>query len=191
METRRRKTVTERTEVIVEVWPVSADEVGLWLISGNDAWRSEAVRQDSDPHTTVTDLLEANNASAGVKLLHSTSWRAEETAVVLTYVAVIGCKAFVRDKWPNAAPISPALPDAVGKPIEVTATEAPIPRYIDVLMHGLRHLQFLLQTDSAARSALCGKWPDHLALFRPALAGMYDHEHGEEPITLPEGQAAR
>lgn len=183
--------MNERTEVIVEVWPVSADEVGLWLISGTDAWRSEAIRKDSDPHTAVTELLKANDASDGVKLLHSTSWRAEETAVVLTYVAVIGCGAFVRDKWQNAAPISPVLPDAVGKPIAVEATEAPIPRYIDVLMHGLRHLSFLLQTDSAARSALCGKWPDHLALFRPALAGMYDHEHGEQPITLPEGIEAR
>lgn len=183
--------MSERTEVIVEVWPVSADDIGLWLVSGKDAWRSGAVRQDSDPHTAVTDLLSANDAADGVKLLHSTSWRAEDTAVVLTYVAVIGCSAFVRDRWKSAAPISPALPDAVGKPIPVEATEAPIPRYIDVLMHGLRHLQFLLQTDSAARSALCGRWPDHLSAFRPALAGMYDHEHGQEPITLPEGQNAR
>lgn len=183
--------MSELTEVVIEVWPVSADDIGLWLISGNDAWRSEAVRKDSDPHATVTNLLEANGAAEGVKLLHSTSWRAEETAVILTYVAVIGCNAFVRDQWANAAPISPVLPDAVGKPIPVEATEAPIPRYIDVLMHGLRHLQFLLQTDSAARSALCGRWPDHLAAFRQALAGMYDHEHGQEPITLPEGQEAR
>ncbi|WP_433513573.1 hypothetical protein ACQP2T_60115 [Nonomuraea sp. CA-143628] len=183
--------MTKLTEVIIEVWPVSADEVGLWLISGRDAWRSQAIRQDSDPHTAVTNLLQENDASDGVKLLHSTSWRAEGPAVILTYVAVIGCGAFVRDKWQTAAPISPVLPGAVGKPIAVEATEAPIPRYIDVLMHGLRHLQFLLQTDSAARTALCGKWPDHLAVFRPALAGMYDHEHGEEPITLPEGHEAR
>ncbi|GAA3168021.1 hypothetical protein GCM10010486_38440 [Nonomuraea roseoviolacea subsp. carminata] len=183
--------MSEPTEVIVEVWPVSADDVGLWLISGSDAWRSEAIHQDSDPHTSVERILEANGALDGVKLLHSTSWRADETAVVLTYVAVIGCGAFVRDKWLDAAPISPAIPDAVGKPNEVLATEAPIPRYIDVLMHGMRHLQFLLQTDSSARSALCGKWPEHLAAFRPALAGMYDFERGEEPITLPEGQSAR
>lgn len=183
--------MSKPTEVLVEVWPVSADDVGLWLISGTDAWRSDAVQQDSDPHTAVTDLLLANDVEDGVKLLHSTSWRADGTAVILTYVAVIGCNTFVRDKWEQAAPISPALPDAVGKPIPVEATDAPIPRYIDVLMHGLRHLQFLLQTDSAARTALCGRWPDHLAAFRPALAGMYDHEHGQEPITLQEGQEAR
>ncbi|MBN6057208.1 hypothetical protein JYK22_35115, partial [Nonomuraea sp. RK-328] len=183
--------VSDPTEVIVEVWPVAADDVGLWLISGADAWRSEAIRQDSDPHSAVENVLERNGALEGVKLLHSTSWRADQTSVILTYVAVIGCKAFVRDRWKEAAPINPALPDAVGKPNEVHAAEAPIPRYIDVLMHGLRHLQFLLQTDSSARSALCGKWPEHLAVFRPALAGMYDFERGEEPITLPEGHSAR
>ncbi|MFD8527206.1 hypothetical protein ACFV0L_07310 [Streptosporangium canum] len=173
------------TEVRVEIWPVSADQVGLWLISGHDAWRSDAIRQDSDPHSTVEALLEEHGTSTDIKLLHSTSWRAEKTAVILTYVAVIGCTHLALDHWPNAKPISPALPEAVGKPIEVKADEAPIPRYIDVLMHGLRHLQFLLQTDSSARSALCEKWRGHLTDFRPALAGMYDHKHGEAPIDLP------
>jgi hypothetical protein len=178
--------VSLKTEVRVEVWPVSADQVGLWLVSGSDAWRSDAIRQDSDPHTTVENLLKEHGVTADIKLIHSTSWRAEETSVILTYVAVIGCTHLALDHWPDAKPISPALPEAVGKPIEVKADEAPIPRYIDVLMHGLRHLQFLLQTDSSARAALCGTWRDHLAAFRPALAGMYDHEHGEAPLDLPD-----
>ncbi|MDF5751946.1 hypothetical protein [Spongiactinospora sp. TRM90649] len=174
------------TEVRVEVWPISADQVGLWLISGQDAWRSDAIRQDSDPHSAVEALLEEHQ-TADVKLLHSTSWRADDTAVILTYVAVVGCsEELALDRWPRAVPISPELPDAVGKPIEVTATEAPFPRYIDVLMHGLRHLQFLLQTDSSAREALCDVWRGHLAGFRSALAGMYDHKHGESPIVLPD-----
>ena len=25
----------------VEVWPVAADELGIWLISGDDAWRPD------------------------------------------------------------------------------------------------------------------------------------------------------
>lgn len=182
--------MSERTEVRVEVWPVSADPAGIWLISGDDAWRSDAILKGSDPHTAVTDVLKENNAASDVKLLHSTSWRADESAVVLTYMAVIDCSEFARDQWPKSLPISPALLDAVGKPIEVEATEAPIPRYIDVLMHGLRHLQFLLQTDSSARTALCDPWRSHLASWRPALAGMYDHEHGEEPITIPDGRIA-
>ncbi|MGW5687295.1 hypothetical protein [Nonomuraea sp. NPDC003754] len=182
--------MSERTEVRVEVWPVSADPTGIWLISGSDAWRSSAILQESDPHTAVTDLLEANKAASGVKLLHSTSWRADGQAVILTYVAVIDCLDYVRDQWSEAKPISPALTDVVGKPIEVEATEAPIPRYIDVLLHGMRHLQFLLQTDSSARDALCDTWRQHLAAFRPALAGMYDQRRGEEPITIADGQIA-
>ncbi|MEU9832737.1 hypothetical protein AB0D67_14535 [Streptosporangium sp. NPDC048047] len=178
--------MSDRAGVRVEVWPVTADSVGLWLISGADAWRSGPIAQDSDPHTTVETLLADHSASADVTLLHSTSWRAEDGDVILTYVAVVGCSDLAREQWPDAAPINPALPDAVGKPIPVEATEAPIPRYIDVLMHGLRHLRFLLHTDSAARSALCDRWKAHLQAFVPALAGMYDHERGEAPITLPD-----
>ncbi|MFI0424582.1 hypothetical protein [Spongiactinospora sp. 9N601] len=178
--------MSPNTEVRVEVWPVAADGVGLWLISGQDAWRSDAIRQDSDPHSEVEALL-GEHRTGEAKLLHSTSWRADDTAVILTYVAVVGdSDELALDRWPQAAPISPELPDAVGKPIEVKATEAPFPRYIDVLMHGLRHLQFLLQTDSSAREALSDVWRGHLAAFRPALAGMYDHKHGESPIVLPD-----
>jgi hypothetical protein len=171
------------TDVRVEVWPVSADQAGLWLISGADAWRSDAITQDSDPHSAVEGVLASHNLT-DPKLIHSTSWRADATSVILTYIVVEGCTDLALDRWPHSIPISPALPNSVGKPLQVAAHEAPLPRYIDVLMHGIRHLQFLLQTDSSARDALCGTWRDHLAAFRPALAGMYDHERGSEPITL-------
>ncbi|GAA2414537.1 hypothetical protein GCM10010404_85820 [Nonomuraea africana] len=183
------------TTVRVEVWPVSADTEGLWLLSGMDAWRSEPVQQASDPHSTVESLLEEHSILSDVKLLHSTSWRvkaltstswrAEDESVILTYVGVIGCDDFVRTDWPNATPITREVTAAVGKTIAVEATQAPFPRYIDVLLHGLRHLHFLLYTDSSARAALCDKWKKHLATLEPALAGMYDHDHNESPIILP------
>jgi hypothetical protein len=31
--------VFEPMTVHVEVWPVAADEIGLWLVSGDDCWR--------------------------------------------------------------------------------------------------------------------------------------------------------
>ncbi len=145
----------------VEVWPVTADPAGIWLISGTDALRSYAIAQDTDPHATAEGLLAEKGALASAKLLHSTSWRAEGTLVVLTYIAVIACSELARSHWPDAKPVSAAVPAAVGKPFAVGATEAPLPRHIDVLMHGLRHLRFLLHTDSAAQSTLCGTWRDH------------------------------
>jgi hypothetical protein len=176
--------MTDVTTVRIEVWPISADSVGLWLISGNDAWRSGAITQDSDPHAAAEELLRHGDALADVKLLHSTSWRAEDSSIVLSYVAVVGCSEFARSKWPDAEPIDVAVLAAVGKPFPVAADQAPLPRYIDVLLHGLRHLKFLLRTDSSARAALCEMWRDHLAVFTPALAGMY--EHGLEPLTIPD-----
>ncbi|MCT9929558.1 hypothetical protein N5079_04910 [Planotetraspora sp. A-T 1434] len=191
--------MTTNTTVRVEVWPVSADRAGLWLLSGSDAWRSAPIQQDRDPHSTVEAILSDHGILTDVKLLHSTSWRvdslhatswrAEDDSVILTYLAVIGCSDFVHENWPTATPISPAVAEAVGKAIPVDAADAPLPRYIDVLLHGLRHLRFLLYTDSSARNALCDTWRGHLAAFEPALAGMYDHERGEKPIMLPDTSA--
>lgn len=53
-----------------------------------------------------------------------------------------------------------------------------MPRYIDVLLHGLRHLRFLLDSDATNAAALAEPWPQHLAPLTPALATMYDQHHG-------------
>lgn len=119
--------------VIAEVWPVVADEHGIWLVSGGDAWRSYAVSADSEPHSGLA-----------------------------------------RDRWPAALPVSAELLPAVGNPPPHGAAEAPVPRYIDVLYHGLRHLRFLIDTDASARESLTGYWTEHLGRLSPLLAGMYD-----------------
>lgn len=173
---------TENTTVRVEAWPVTADSAGLWLVSGEDALRSGPITQDTDPHAAAENLLRDHVPLDEVKLLHSTSWRADGGSVILTYIAVVACSEYARAQWQQAKPISTAVAELLGKANAVGAAERPIPRYHDVLMHGLRHLVFLLHTDSAARKVLCGTWKDHLADFMPALAGMY--EHGHEPLTL-------
>src|SRR5271165_1416835 len=48
---------------------------------------------------------------------------------------------FVREAWPEARPINLDLAEVVGKPLSYRPSEAPTPRHIDVLMHGLRHLR--------------------------------------------------
>jgi len=170
--------MSEPMGVRVETWPVAADDIGLWLISGDDAWRSSLpVMADGEPHAEVELLLYDHDALDDVALLHSTSWRVDEACVLLTYMALIQSSELVRDRWPTARPISLALPEAVGKPPTNAANEPPSPRYIDVLMHGLRHLRFLLDHDATAAAVMDANWRRHLANLEPALAGMYDQLH--------------
>jgi hypothetical protein len=166
----------EPMTVRVEVWPVVADEIGLWLISGGDAWRSDNVFADGDLHYEVEYLL-AEHDITRTNALHSTSWRPQGTTVILTYVAALEVRGFARDRWPDAEPVTVALAEAVGKPPTHAANEAPIPRVIDVLMHGLRHLDYLLNHDTETAEALGELWRRHLEPFGPALAGLYSERH--------------
>lgn len=175
--------MTDLLGVQVEVWPVAADEHGIWLVSvEHDAWRSEPIPDDSEPHDAVKDVLRDNpgypHAAGGawdaVKLLHSTSWRVDGPAVILTYIAVLGGHhEYVRDAWPDALPIGPDLFDEVGDPKPHGPADVPVPRYADVLFHGVRHLAFLRATDATARAALDAHWRRLLADLEPSLAGMY------------------
>jgi hypothetical protein len=164
----------EHMGLVVEVWPVAADPAGIWMLSGSDAWRSDRVPADSEPHFEVEMLL-YRRACPGAALLHSTSWRVDGPHCVLTYMAVVDLPDLVLDTWQTARPVSPGLLPALGNPPAHGPAEPPAPRHLDVLMHGLRHLRFLLDTDAVAREALGGEWPQHLTSFTPALAGMYEH----------------
>lgn len=177
----------EHMSVMIEVWPVAADDVGLWLVSGTDgAWRPDLpVPADSEPHAEL-ELLLWHHAAPDPVFLHSTSWRVEGPRLVVTYLAVLPCDDLVRGRWPEALPVSPDLLPAVGKPARHGPTEPPMPRDIDVLHHGLRHLAFLRENDSTARAALSvGWWAGHLGTFAPTLATMYEHDQREVP---PAGQ---
>jgi hypothetical protein len=94
---------------------------------------------------------------------------------VLTYMAVVGTTGYVLETWPDAAPVTSALPEAVGKAPPHGAASVPVPRVVDVLLHGLRHLKFLAGPDGDAETAaaLDGNWLRHLAPLRPALATMF------------------
>ncbi|GAA3669076.1 hypothetical protein GCM10022224_036490 [Nonomuraea antimicrobica] len=176
--------MNETANVRVEIWPVAADGVGLWLISGLDAWRSDNVPYDTGPRDEVEIVLDTHSVSDRLRVIHSTSWRAEDGHVILTYVAAIDTPsgAPVRTWWPEAAPLSPDLAPHVGKPIPTPPRGEPFPRHVDVLLHGLRHFRFLTLTDGPAREALGELWRKHLEAFAPALSGMY--EYPDHPITI-------
>jgi hypothetical protein len=180
----------ESMKVRVEVWPLAADEAGIWLCSGDDAWRSPlAVDADSEPHAEVEQILSSHGVMAGVDLalVHSTSWRAEGQAVILTYVAVLACPGPIHDvcvgpirgHWPEARPVGEGLARFVGRPATHAATNPPAPRYSDVLMHAVRHLRFLMDTDATAAEAMGEQWRPHLDRLSPSLAGLYAERHDQ------------
>jgi hypothetical protein len=166
--------VAEPMQVRVEVWPVAADETGIWLLSGDDAWRpATTVAADSEPHFEVELALSDHGALTDTAVLHSTSWRVDGPAVTLTYVALVDTPDAVRLAWPSARPISMDAVHSVGPAPAHDPAGPPSPRYIDVLKHAIRHLAFLRDTDPTTSAAFPPHWADHLATIRPALAGMY------------------
>jgi hypothetical protein len=175
----------------VELWPLAADELGIWLVSpSGDAWRSGLLEVDTEPHRVVEELLRERGELGAAMLLHSTSWRVDhdQGAVVLTYIAVLGgfgqagsaalgghgAFTYVREVWPAARPVGFPLAETVGRPPAHGAITPPTPRYVDVLLHGIRHLRFLMDTDATARAALDADWQRHLLALRPTLAGLYE-----------------
>lgn len=167
----------ENMQVRVEVWPLAADSSGIWLLSGDDAWRSIAVPSDSEPHHEVSLVLATHGHLEHTAMIHSTSWRTDGPAVVLTYIAVITCPDVALDLARQAQPVSPELLAAVGPAPTHSAIEAPAPRYIDVLVHGIRHLRYLLDHDATTAAALDDRWRAALTPLRPAIAAMYSQAH--------------
>jgi hypothetical protein len=106
--------------VWTEVWPVTVDEFGLWLVSGEDALRSDGpVMSDTGPRGQVrTELLPRLDVPAAdlprvlLALASTADTRIEERGLIITFVAFLRSDGPVRDRWPNARPItadSPAL----------------------------------------------------------------------------------
>ena len=71
---------------------------------------------DGDVHYETETLLRGFGLDlADVGVIHSTSWRPDGPAVVLTYMAVVKAAGYVLETWPDAAPVTASLPAAVGK----------------------------------------------------------------------------
>lgn len=170
--------------VQAEVWPVAADETGLWLL-GDRPRPSLPVMSDAEPHDYAEMELMQACMWAATKVLHSTSWRVDHDRtqrcnyMVVTYLAVVACDGLVRGEYPDAIPITLAAADAeLGRVPTHGPTQAPAVRQFDVLFHALRHLRFLLVSDATVAHALPPVWGEHLAALDPAIARMYERIHG-------------
>lgn len=170
--------MSENMPVIVEGWVVAADRAGIWLVSGNDAWRTAPVPSDSGPHFELELELSGHGIGCDqVALMHSTSWRADGPQLIVAYMVVVKADDLVRGIWRDARPVTVKTADAVGKPRTHAPTEPPEPSDFHVLMHGLRHLRYLLDHDTTNAAAMGDLWRQHLAPFEPALAEMYSEPH--------------
>jgi len=177
----------ELMTVGVEVWPLAADDAGIWLLSGSGGpWRHGPVEAASDVHYEAELILLGRGIDpddavfiaqpAGtprVAVIHSTSWRPDGPSVVLSYMAVVRPGGYVRERWPAAVSVSAALPRATGPAPPHAPAAVPVPRVTDVLLHGIRHLRFLLDQDAETAAALDAAWRRHLAPLEPALAVMF------------------
>lgn len=172
--------MNEPMPTYVEIWPVGCDANGLWLLD-QDAWRpSLPIMADTEPHAEVELELHTRGLDPNgdhVLAIHSTSWRPDRVGLVLTYMVAVDCPARdILDHWPHAMPIGPELVDAANEerlPLLGPKTP-PEPQYLMVLLHGIRHLAMLVETDDdLARALSGGHWQRHFARLQPAMARMY------------------
>lgn len=169
-------------QVMTEVWPLAADEAGIWLLSGAEAWvlglAGMPVQTDSDPHGDTELILQAKGVRKDdVLFLHSTSWRVDLPRLIVTYVAVVDAGPAVRARWPQALPVSLEFAGQV-RPKPHGPADRPTGVADDaVLVHAARHVAWLLETDPQATASLDENMRAHLAGLRPALAGLYSEAH--------------
>jgi hypothetical protein len=182
-----------RMHVLVEVWPVAADEQGIYALNPEAprSWPTEPIfpSDDPDPKERKKAIHRAAEKELDLRgmgdrhCLHSTSWRAEWDALVVHYLGIVRCPDWtagsVRSTWPDARPFSPNLPLRVGQPRQHGATAPPEEvRYIDILRHGIRHYRFLGDMASLGYNEQIGKalpevWHQQLANVTPAIAQMF------------------
>jgi hypothetical protein len=171
--------MTENMGTIGEYWVIAADRVGIWHVLGDRPGYTAPVPADSEPHFEIELELLRLGLRDRVTLMHSTSWRVDYKlgGLVVTYMVVMAADDLVRGIWPDARPVTALLADTVGRPPTHAADEAPAPRHIDVLLHGLRHLRFLLEHDATNAAAMGDLLRCHLEPLVPAQARMYDQQH--------------
>lgn len=88
------------------------------------------------PDALAREVAAANAARGRRPFVHSTSWRYEEGAVVLTYLAVVSELRLARE-------VRHLVLDALGATGEQVPAREGDPRPASVLWHGLRHLALL------------------------------------------------
>jgi hypothetical protein len=139
---------------------VVTEEYGRILLTGPDgpqAWHIE-VHGRSNPMQEIEETI--SRLLPSLVLLHSTSWRWEESAVVLTFIAVVAASSDSVTRHISTAGVALARGSATEAPTEIAERQ--------VLEHALRHLAWLVREDEVVRAELSDSWREALADFVPA-----------------------
>lgn len=145
--------------------PVQAEAFVVWLDGdairltgpcGPEAWLIE-LSGDDDPVEAVTRLTRANVGDPVV--VHSTSWRRDRGAVILSFVVVVDAAMTASMESRPVGRADLARGEAAAAPESIAADQ--------VLEHGLRHLAWLVRDDPVVREELSGGWADALSGYVP------------------------
>ena len=146
--------------VCLEIVPVFLVSRTIWCLRpvGEGSWRTPYAGGDE-----VHDVVSRRLTAVGVEpvAVHSTSWRQEARAVVLTHLAVVAPPDGEVDGF-ERRPVR-------GRELAYGSALAP-PERIEpehVVAHALRHLAWLLDQDGAMRRALGPRWQGALRRHRP------------------------
>jgi hypothetical protein len=147
------------------VGPIRGEIFVVWLhddrieITGPDGPRAWIVQLDDTEHPVESVERIIRDLIGPPLLVHSTSWRREGTAVVLSFVVAIG---------PEQAAGMESLPVVRAELARSEATRAPEAiGSSQVLEHGLRHLAWLASDDRVVAGRLSPAWQTALAGYVP------------------------
>jgi hypothetical protein len=145
--------------------PVQAEVFVVWLngdrpeLTGPDGAAPWIIELGSDEHPMETVARIVRDVIGPASLVHSTSWRRDREAVILTFLAVIG---------PDLRGTMASVPIGRAELARSEATAAPAAiGYAQVLEHGLRHLAWLAREDPVVAAELPPAWHAALAGYVP------------------------
>jgi hypothetical protein len=142
--------------VLVEILVLVLD--GTVQISGPCGaapWLVEV--HDDDPTQVVARMVRSNVGEPLV--VHSTSWRRDRDAVVLTFVAVMPPEAVEGLASEPVGRIDLARGEATAAPGSIA--------WQQVAEHGLRHLAWLVRDDAVVADQLGPHWAEALSAYVP------------------------
>lgn len=145
--------------------PVQAEVFVVWLngdrieLSGPCGAAPWFIELTGGEHPVAVVERLARDALGPPKLVHSTSWRRDRDAVILSFVAVVDPEQ-VRSL--ESTPINRA---ELARS-EATTAPADISSY-QVLEHGLRHLSWLVRDDPVVARELSPEWHTALEPYVP------------------------